>query len=189
MNERRRYYRMEDTITLKYQIMEDHDYEQEIQFAEIDYIKQSDIHHTSSGYDSRIEELTQQLTSKDPLVSEIVTLLNKKISLMELMLKNQTTEDVFKNSMDSINISGSGIAFISEKPLQEDTPLKIELLLEPENEILSLLAKVISCREEENNSYIIAVDYEGISEDDREKIIQHVVKKQTLALKQRSKSN
>ncbi len=184
MEERRRYYRISDRITLKYQILEDEIFAEEKHHAETGYIRQSDLRNTSNCIDARLEALVHQLSKTNPLVAEAVALINKKFSLLELIANNEIIENAIDITQQSVNLSGSGIAFISDKPMLDDTPLKLEIVLLPETQYVSVLGRVVACRELEDGHFMVAVDFEGISEDEREHIIQHILKKQTLEIRQ-----
>lgn len=186
MEERRRYYRIEDKMNLKYQILDNHIFEEEIQNAKVGYIQQADLRNAYRCIDQRLDILNRQISQKDPLIAEAISLLNKKLSLLEVMLGSETVEDIIDSSQQTVNLSGSGIAFHSETAILEDTPLKLQLVLLPENQYMAVLGRVVSCREQESQHFIIAVDFEGISETNREYIVHHILKNQTLQIRQSS---
>ena len=116
----------------------------------------------------------------------MLTLINRKFAIMELMHGNSKPEEVMHWPERSVDISGSGIAFVVDNELAEDTALKLEIILHPENHFISILGRVIGCRKNpEGEGYLVAVDYESISEDDREHVIHHILKKQMEEIREK----
>jgi len=179
MNERRRYYRINDTVAIRYQVLEGQNFEQELHQATIGYVRQSDLRNASYCIDARLEAIARKLDKDNPLVAEALTLINRKFAITELMHHASKPEQVMQWPEQDVSISGSGIAFVAETELMDDTPLKMEIILYPANHFISVLGRVVGCRKnDEGEGYMVAVDFEGISEEDREHLIQHILKKQ-----------
>lgn len=179
MSERRRYYRINDTVAIRYQVLDGQNFKQELHQATIGYVKQSDLRNASYCIDARLEAIARNLDKDNPLVAEALTLINRKFAITELMHHASKPESVMQWPEQEVSISGSGIAFVAESELMDDTPLKMEIILYPVNHFISVLGRVVGCRKnEDGEGYIVSVDFEGISEEDRERLIQHILKKQ-----------
>ena len=75
-----------------------------------------------------------------------------------------------------------------DKPASLNQYISLELILYPNNVRLTLLAAAISCdryeEESERNKYIIRADFVDISDANQEVLVQHVIKRQAMQLKQ-----
>ena len=80
------------------------------------------------------------------------------------------------------------MAFPTSKPATLNQYISLELTLYPNNIRLTLLAAVISCDryedDSERNKYIIRADFVDISDANQEVLVQHVIKRQAMQLKQ-----
>lgn len=179
MNERRRYYRIKDTVSIQYQILEGNSLKEELHQATIGYVKYSDLRNASHCIDARLDAIAEKLGKDDPLLAEALTLITRKFAITELMTGESKPQEVMQWPELEVSLSGSGIAFVTDQELLEDTPLKLEIILHPESHYISVLGRVVGCRKnDEGPGYMVAVDFESMSDEDRERIIQHILKKQ-----------
>ena len=91
----------------------------------------------------------------------------------------------------AINLSASGVAFEAETPPSKGIYLKMELVTYPEHHYIPVFARVVQCNQLQDDSlagYHIAVEFKGISDEDEERIINHIFKKQAQEIK-RKKEN
>ena len=152
-------------------------------------IKHNDLRHASHCIDARLEAIIKNLEHESPLVAEALSLINKQFSILKVLTGESAEWNETEDYQSAVSLSGGGIAFYSDDELQVDTPLKMEITLYPSNHFMPVLGRVVSCRvndeDDDHGQYIVAVDFEGISEDDREEIVTHVVKKQASELKEK----
>ncbi|MCG8324116.1 MAG: PilZ domain-containing protein [Thiotrichales bacterium] len=188
MNERRRYYRIKDLVSIHYQVLEGQNLQQELQEARIGYVKYSDLRNASQCIDARLDVIAGKLGKDNPLLAEALTLISRKFAIMELMTGDSKPEEVMQWPELEVSLSGSGIAFEVDQELLEDTPVKLEVILHPENHYITALGRVVSCRRNESgDAFVVAVDYESISDEDREHIIHHILKRQMEDIRENKK--
>ncbi len=186
MNERRRYYRIKDTVSIQYKVLEGQYLEEEMHHATIGYVKYADLRNASHCIDARLESIARKLGRDNPLVAEALTLMIRKFAIMELMSGECKPEEVTQWPEQDVSISASGVAFLCKEEILEDTPLKLEVILHPQNHYIAILGRVVSCRKsDEDDGFIIAVDFENISEEDREHLIHHILKKQMEEIREK----
>jgi len=121
-----------------------------------------------------------------PLVAEILGLYDKKLSLIESIIMHSNDKDNSITETQHVNLSASGMSFVSNTPINDDVQLKMELVLFPEYHFIPLYARVIDCRKKMDDNlyrFNIAVDFVGICESDKEIIMQHVLSRQAKLLK------
>ncbi len=192
MQERRQFYRINDMVSLNYKVVLADNAEQEIDNAKHGYSELTDLRNALLCVDSRLDDITEQLSKDYPLIAEMVTLINKKIALYERMLGNDDYKDHILSPAREVNLSANGVAFEAETSIPEGTALKLELVTYPEHHYIPVYARVVSCKQNSNGSssnYMIAVEFEAISEKDQERIINHIFKKQAGELKRQRNSN
>ena len=183
MEERRRYYRINDDLTLKYRVIDESRFESEVQQTKLAFVRHTEIDKGLQLLDEEFEQLCVNLENNHPLVAEALFLLNKKISVLAKLASFDPATELDDMQSRAVNLSGCGIGFYTEEMLQEDTALAIDMVLSPENTYLTLFGRVVYSNTDTEGHYFVAVDFENMDETDQEKIIQHVIKKQSLDLK------
>ena len=93
--------------------------------------------------------------------------------------------------MRKVNISANGIAFCSDGPVRLDEIVEIHLVLLPAYIYIYSFGKIIACdpgtgEEELGCKFRVGLEFVFLLDEDREKIIQHTFKQQSLALRNRS---
>lgn len=179
-DERRRFFRIEDIVGLKTQVIEKQELEQRLdsfwndqhQFSlrnEFNYKleqHQADLHHIKT----RMPELGRYLS----VLQEQLDLLTNKIL---------TDEDTFTTSETTVNISAQGISFTSDQQATKGDIVELNLRLLPSQQKIVVFAKVINCQlDEKQGEYTISLDFEHIHEADRELLVKHVHGKQLKSL-------
>lgn len=184
--DRRRFYRVNDKVSLNYRLVPNSDIDREIGRANRRQREISDLKNASHALDARIEVLTNKLALDNPLIAETLNLFHRKIALHERMLGMDDYDDGVFNQAKEINLSANGIAFDAETPLSKETYIKLELVTFPEHNYIPVYAKVIQCKQIEDDStagFRIAVEFKGISEEDEARIINHIFRLQARELK------
>lgn len=186
MKERRQFYRIDDRVSLSYKLIPDKDIEQELFNAQRGYIELTDIKNSLSCIETRLEDISYQLSNDYPLISEMIMLVNKKISLHEQMMGFYHSDENRLKPATDVNLSANGVAFETKTPLSESTHLRLEMVIYPESHYIPIYGHVVSCKQISENpqdGYKMAVEFDAISDKDREKIIQHVLSKQADEIK------
>jgi len=183
---RRNYFRIDDRLGLSYQILDKLEYQQfqqEHRLQRIEEHQQRDLEH-------KIHNAIRSLQIRNPELGNLLNLLNQRIEKIS-RTSHQKTIPVDNDSIEPrpVNISASGIAFFQEKPLAENTPLKMVLTLYPDMEKINLFGEVVSCVEHhsaELEHYRISVEFEYLVEEDRDELVQYIMKQQNIALRKNS---
>ncbi len=184
--ERRRFYRINDKVSLNYRVVQAANIEQEIAKSNRRQRQLSELRNAVQAIDARIEILNMKLAQDNPLIAETLNLFHRKISLHERMLGIDDYDDKAFSEAREINLSASGIAFEAETPLNTGTFLKMEIVTYPEHQYIPVFACVVQCKQLQDDSasgYHIAVEFKGISEENEERIINHIFKMQAQEIK------
>ncbi len=184
--DRRRFYRVNDKVSLNYRLVPSADIDREISKANRRQREISELRNATHALDARIEVLTNKLAQDNPLIGETLNLFHRKIALHERMLGMDDYDDGAFNQAKEINLSASGIAFDADTPLSKDTYIKLELVTLPEHDYIPVYARVIQCNQIEDDStagFRIAVEFKGISDEDEARIVNHIFRLQARELK------
>jgi hypothetical protein len=129
-----------------------------------------------------------RIKEKDTDLGEFLAHLDTK---MNLMLKKLDSEGGLFSQlvMKELTMSGSGIDFIDNNDYDIGTILALHITLLPDYAYIYCLGKVKNCslvKEEDGQKYYrLAAEFALIMDEDRELIIQHNFKQQSLALRNR----
>jgi hypothetical protein len=129
------------------------------------------------------------LRERDADLADFLQHLDNK---MNMMLKQVTGGESPLDAliMRKANISANGIAFCRDAPATLDEMVELHLVLLPAYVYIYSFAKVIACdpaseEEESGCKFRVALEFVFLLDEDREKIIQHTFKQQSLALRNR----
>ena len=76
------------------------------------------------------------------------------------------------------------MALIVTTPLALSAWLAIDLVLLPTNHPIRAIGRVVDCRQNDGGGFAIAIEFEEIREEDRDMLIQHIVRKQSQILRE-----
>ena len=185
-NDRRRYFRINDKVSLKYRVVQNVDIETEIKRNEHEQNNLANLKKAFNCIEAKIMSRMDKVVEVSPLVAEVLELYDKKLSLMESMIMHSDDRDNSITETQNVNLSASGMSFESNTPINEGVSLKMELVLFPEYQFIPVYARVVDCRKKMDDNlyrFNIAVDFVGICESDQEIIMQHVLGRQAKLLK------
>lgn len=186
MEDRRRYFRINDKVSLKYRVVQGMDIDAEIVRTKHEQNTLAEMKNAFNCIEAKIMSKMTHIEEVSPLVAEVLGLFDKKLSLIENMVLQKDDQENAVTDTQNVNLSASGMSFESNTPINEDVNLKMELILFPEYQFIPLYARVVDCKKKMDDSlyrFNIAVDFIGISESDQETIMQHVLSRQAATLK------
>lgn len=176
-DERRRYFRINETIGISYHVVEGDE-------TELPRSAGSDVLALVSKQDQKIEKLLLEIADSHPKVAELVTVFNQKLERIvnQLVIESNLVGRIAHRVREA-NISACGVAFENDEPVSEGARLKMELTLYPSDKKLVVNGIVIGCDLQENDQWYWRIDFYGMSDRIQEALIQHVVKCQGQQLK------
>lgn len=129
-----------------------------------------------------------RLQARDPDLAEFLKHLDNKINIIMRRIKGEKSLlDLLK--LQKINLSATGIAFYSFEEFKTDELVEVHLALLPDYTYLYFFAKVThSDREGEHQGrqiFLVGTEFVLMTDEDREKLVQHNFKQQRLALRTR----
>lgn len=172
MDERRRYFRIEDSIGLQYELLSDE--EARVRQAAIDrgdYGANNSLQET----ERQLQLLIDKLRVQNPEFAEAVNLLNTKFNL----LKNRDESGLSHIKVVRASISACGVSFELREHFKPGEQVYLDITLLPTDLHVHTVAEVVSCREvPEVNRWLVSLDFVHLTTELEELLIQHVVKRQ-----------
>ena len=184
----REYYRIDDAVEFSYYLVPEN--RASADFTEADLKKHLFEHHAYEHFqlikqlraiDIKSYPLFLEISQQNPSLAEYLNIINEK-----MMFINNAFFKAFERPAKTLNLSAGGCAFSNREELAEGTRLKIKLILRPSFHGIITSGVVVSSRYLPNtcadNPYKISLKFTEMSEDDRQMIQQHIIKKQSKNL-------
>ena len=187
-SDRRRYFRVQDSILVKYRVLQNDMIETERREIELNRTRVESARAALFGIETDFQELCGGLKADHPSVVDALQLMNRKLNLIERVLSTEViqspTADHVEHELQSVNISGGGMAVTASNPLTIGANLLIDLILLPTHDPIRTFGSVVGCREVDRGDHEIAIEYTDIRPEDREKLIQFVMRRQSAQLRE-----
>jgi predicted nuclease with TOPRIM domain len=181
MKERRRFFRIEDIVGLKTELIEKPLVDEKLKNFWDDQHEFSIRNEFNYKLDQHQADL-QHIKNKMPEVGRYLGLLQEQLDLLtEKVLQD---EDRFTEQDIPVNLSAQGISFFSKESVKTDEIVELHLKLLPGRQQIKVFSRVVECQKVNDamGKYKIALDFEHIHEADREILVKHVHGKQLRAL-------
>ncbi len=127
-----------------------------------------------------------RLGEKDNDLADFLGHIDTKINLL---LKKVSGEKTILDSltMQNVSLSGGGLAFLANEKVEKGSYVECHVVLLPEYSHAYSVGKVVNCMpvagENDKSCFRVSMEYSLIMEEDREKIIQHNFRQQSLSLR------
>jgi len=190
MEEKRRYYRIDDSVSLSYKAISEADLDDAIALSKVDSGRRQKLLSSLAELDGRINSLLLDIDDQLPEVASVLKLLNRKIHIVGQMsdsAESSGQEDVIPRPTHKISLSASGVSFHAPASVRVHDCLELSLTLFPEYYFIKAFGRVVSCRDALPSSpdfnKLVAVDFVFLDDDDQDYIMSHVLKKQSELLR------
>lgn len=180
--ERRRYFRINDSIGISYRKLS----EDEVNAHETILGEPLQPLSRLSDINRQLDGLISQLEGESPAVAKALTLLDQKLNGMIYQMELES--DLVQNiayKIKEVNLSACGMAVEIEDDLEKGDRLVMELTLGSERSPVVTGGLVVASQPgSEDGMRYIRMDFFGMSHIDQEKLIQHMVKRQSVLLRE-----
>lgn len=185
-NERRRFFRIDDRVLARCR---------EIPAAALIDAKRaihrgiadtSDLENELGAIGRRLTQRIEDVRTGLPEVAAVLDDLNRKVGLLQELVLTHHPETVAAQDdlrVVEANLSGGGMAFTDPAPRAPGAFIEIELVLLPHDDHMRVVGTVVDCRAADNGAYELSVEFDEIRDADRERLIQHIVRKQSERLR------
>ncbi|MEM7255063.1 MAG: PilZ domain-containing protein [Pseudomonadota bacterium] len=186
--ERRRYFRIDDDIALRYRVLEGNALDAAVERFGSDRETESLLAGTLLKSQRRAERELEHIRRDNPHVANYLEQLNHKLDVIAHLLNAQTTEMPARPT-HSVNLSASGMSFNTCEALEPGSVVELKLLVFPSHTCILALGAVVNCHSvdmpRDEFIYRVGVDFSYIREIDREQLVRHVIQKQSANLRDR----
>ena len=184
--ERRRYFRVEDHIILEYALLADGEREHVIKTLRDDHPSRHLIASSFASTSQQMQYVLRRIQEREPEIALYLQTLNEKLDLLARQLAMESTE-LTDQTPRRVDISASGACFEAAQPMEPGQLVDLKMLLFPSLDYIRSVGRVVRCAEtteaQQESAFSIAVDFDYLRDDDRELLVQHVVKKQSSQLR------
>lgn len=176
--ERRRFYRVDDRVALRYVKLTD----RKALSAEL---ADMSLRTRRVDIDLALDQALMKLAEAAPETREVIDLLNRKLDLV-LEALGEEVDGLETGSLVTrdINLSVGGLSFQAQEDMVDGESLLVDLLFYPERRTVRTLARVVGVVAEEGESRI-HLDFERITDIDRELLMNHIMRLQSSKLRER----
>ncbi len=188
--EKRRFVRVSDRLLLAIRTTEDAGTQQK-QLEAYGQLNDKDtlpICHQVKAIDDSLSLILHKLGDKMPNTSKAIALLNKKLDLIvHHVLKSEIGDE---HQEQEVSISAAGLGFSSSTPYICNDLITLDIMLQPTPYRIITQARVVSCNQATDDAslstplYFIRTEFEHLGKENEEVIIQHVIRRQSVILKQ-----
>jgi len=110
--------------------------------------------------------------------------INLKLNLLHSILSSEEETSIFRQKPVEVNISESGIGFITKEKVKKGEILELKMLLPVfPLAIIKVWGKVVRTTPWLKGSYRVGIQYINIKEEDQDKIVHYIFKKQRELLR------
>ncbi len=181
MSERRRYFRIDDTVGLNYKPL-DAEQARHLEHAlRTGQRRSSDMVQLFHGLEVQVGQALEELRASAPQSAAVVELLNEKINILGRLMIDARLKK--QGGSRGVNLSACGLAFDQDQPLEKGTLLEMQLTLFPSYTFIVLVGEVVDCPQNEGGDFNIRIDFRYIGEEEQEALIHHMLQRQNEQLR------
>lgn len=184
MKERRRYFRINESVGIAYEVLgrqgaPDPEASSRLEAKQ----RLASLLDRVEEQDTRIEHLLVELEDSHPKVVELISLFNQKLErVVSHILVDSQLLSRMASKLKEANISACGIGFAADEAIEEGTSVHLEITLYPDEKVVATSGRVVAC-DDLDEGYYWRIDFFGMPRGDQEALIQHIVRTQSLQLR------
>lgn len=174
--ERRRYFRINDRLALGFQTVDASEDDNALPVG-------LDVLDLMSVQDEKIEHLLQEVAEESPKVAALIRAMNQKLErVVAQLVTDARMVDRLARRVKEVSLSACGLGFVCDSDVEIGTRLNIELELEQDKSIIKTKGYVVAV-EPCDDGYYWRVSFFDMAPAHQERLIQHVVQRQSVQLK------
>lgn len=174
-DERRRFFRIDDEAEVSFKPLSNEEFD-----AWSDD-QQEEEGEQLAKLETEIGLAVSMLKSSHPQFAKIAELLNQKINIA-INASPKPQGFVESGELKPINLSACGIAFHTDENIEDNQNILLQLKLKPSNVAIITTGKVVSTSSDAGKK-IIRVDFQELSDNYQDLLMQHLFQVQSRALK------
>ena len=183
-DERRKYFRIQDSVMVTYQVIQAEAADSIQREAQLNQVRVETAQAALYGIETDLQELCTKLADANPLFSDAIQMINRKINLLERVISSEilsssnTSAIAVAHNTKSVNLSGGGLSLEAPEPIAIGATLIMDMVLLPSHEPMRIFGKVVHCDEIDREHYELGIEFSDIRNQDRERLIRHTLQRQ-----------
>ena len=184
--DRRRSYRLDDSIKLQVRILERKNIDSIMQEFDDNRRQFRFRSHFLSEQETRVRQL-ELIKKRDPEVGSYLEYLERQIFRLAELQGSQADDEVDEGAWQEtfVNLSATGIRFLTRQALVSGMLVELGMLLPSSLDQVMVIAEVVRSEKNALGEWSVSLQYNRIVEEDTEAIIRHMAKAQQLQLKEK----
>ena len=179
-NDRREYYRINDTIALEFKLLTGHE-----------ALEQSELHDASplvnllselNLSDCESEHLLRHISEQNRTLANYLKVVNKRIDLLGQAVAQNLLRDI--GTPRRVTLSEGGVGFTHTHALAAGSHLALKLVLMPHALGLLLRAQISHCKPLADGQFEIGTEFEALTDAQRQLLARHILQKQAQERRQ-----
>ncbi len=187
----RRSFRVSEAVYLKYETLTDDEFAEGLERRKLRLGIDDGAQSKLVDLEARLSETMYMLNPENDQIGRVLTLLNDKLNLAieQLPGLRRTKSALTMTPPQVCDIGADGMVFGTDSAMQVGTRLHVQMLLETDNRFIETFATVIRASDppagNDDKSFGIAVEFNGMQPAVREMLIQHMFTKESETLRMR----
>ena len=189
VNERRQYYRIDDSAIFSYQILKKSLNEENKSEGDKKVPAAFEMIELFSQMNQQMSVVLGRINENSADIATYLKSLDKKAELLAKMYLLKENESKLE-SHRQINLGAGGLAFGSDEKLRPGTLIAIEMILSTDLLCLHLTGRVIQISNDKEGDfpYHVSISFTDISESEVDQISKHIIRLQAKQLRAKSES-
>lgn len=189
-DERRRYFRIEDSVRLSLREVEEEELDQRLEKLEDRMIDSFSLMTGLNSIGQQVSASLRRIETKDPDIADYLKALDKKLDLICKALLAEETH-MMETPARAVNLSAGGMAVYGRDAMRPGKVLEIKMLLLPSYTGILTYGTLVDCVKMEGEEadpefpYRLRIDFSFMRDTDRDALIRHVLLKQAEWLRRR----
>ncbi len=191
IEDRRKFFRVHDSVYLRYRIIETQYLDQAILDAQTSAERQRKLLQSMADIDENLVALEASIKVNQPEIAQAIDLLKRKIDSLAGVVRTQldpALSDKDGRALHGVSLSAGGLGFSSRESFGLGDMLDLTLVLLPEVKTVHGFGEIVDCQPEAEDQvesgYRVGVQFTYLAEADREIIVSHVLNKQSRLLRE-----
>lgn len=181
--ERRRYFRIDDTLRLTYRVVSQDELEDGLRKLEEGAVEQFTVMSSLTALNTQMAVHMRRIQNEDPDIALYLKALDQKIEILAQALVSQETTLLTQQGMP-VNLSAGGMSLDVTEAHSPGQMLELKMLLLPSFTGLMTYAEVIRCDDppdearEQGFSQRLHLEFIHMREQDQDLLIKHILRRQ-----------
>ncbi len=189
--DKRRSFRISEFAYVKYEILSEKEFHDGLERRKLRLGQDDGASSKLVDVDARLGQAMYLLSTESSNLGKCITLLNDKLNIVidQMPGLRKAKSSLAKLPPQTCDLGADGMVFFADKPLNVGTKLYIQFLLESDNRFVETFCTVVreteSAHENEGLPFGVAVEFHGMTPEQREVLIQHMFSRESETLRLR----